>query len=56
MTEYWVVDPDIDVIRIYRLDDDRFGRAIELSGEARDTLTTAALPGFGLSLARVFAD
>ena len=32
--EYWVVDPDIDVVRIYRRTGERFERAIELSREA----------------------
>jgi len=53
--EYWVVDPDIDVIRIYRRAGDRFERAVELSREADDVLTTAQLPGLDIPLSRVFA-
>jgi len=52
--EYWIVDPEIDVIRVFRRDGDTFGRPIELSREAGDTLTTPLLPGLGIPLTRVF--
>jgi len=53
--EYWVVDPEVDVIRVYRRSGDRFGRAVELSAEAGDILTTALLPGLQIPLNEVFA-
>jgi Uma2 family endonuclease len=56
VTESWFVDPDIDVIRIYRRDGERFGRPVELSREASDVLTTPLLPGLEITLARVFAE
>lgn len=52
--EYWTVDPEIDVIRIYRRDGDRFARALELSREAGDTLTTPLLPDLTIGLEAVF--
>src|SRR5688572_20204160 len=48
VSEYWVVDPDIDVIRIYRRNADGFARAIELSAEAGDVLTTPLFDGLQL--------
>jgi Uma2 family endonuclease len=54
--EYWVVDPDIDVIRVYTRYGDRFARPVELSREAGDVLTTPLFPGLELPLAQVFAD
>jgi Uma2 family endonuclease len=54
--EYWVVDPDIDVIRVYRRDGDRFARPLELSREAGDVLTTPLLSGLEIPLAHVFGD
>ncbi len=54
VSEYWVVDPDIDVVRIYRRTGERFDRAIELSREAGDVLTTPLLAGLELPLARIF--
>jgi Uma2 family endonuclease len=53
--EYWVVDPDTDVIRVYRRSGDRFERAVELSAEAGDVLITALLPGLEIPVADVFA-
>lgn len=54
--EYWIVDPEIDVIRIYRRDGERFARPIELSRETKDVLTTPLLPGLEIPLARVFGN
>ena len=55
VSEYWIVDPEIDVVRVYR-SDDGFTRPQELSRAAGDVLTTTLLPGLELPLARVFAD
>jgi len=56
VSEYWVVDPAIDAIRMYRRVDERFGRLIELSREADDVLTTPLLPGLQLPLRGIFKD
>jgi Uma2 family endonuclease len=52
--EYWVVDPELDVVRVYRREGDRFERPLELSLEANDVLTTPLLPGLEMPLAQVF--
>jgi hypothetical protein len=49
-----VIDPIIDVVRIYRRTDNGFGRPIELSRETGDTLSTPLLPGFAASLGEIF--
>ena len=54
--EYWVVDPDVDLVRVYRRTRDRFARPMELSLEAGDVLTTPLLPGIELKLADIFRD
>ena len=36
VSEYWVVDPDLDVVRVYRRLDQRFTRPDQLSLEAGD--------------------
>jgi Uma2 family endonuclease len=56
VVEYWVVDPDIDVIRVYRREGKRFARPMELAREASDVLTTPLLPGLELPLVRVFGE
>ena len=53
--EYWIVDPEIETVKVYRKAGDRFDRPIELSSEAGDVLTTPLLPGFKAPLARLFA-
>lgn len=53
--EYWVVDPELDLIKVYRrLEDGTFPRAAELSAEDRAVLSTPLLPGFVLALAELF--
>jgi Uma2 family endonuclease len=54
VSEYWVLDPELDVVRVYRRTTDVFDRPIELSREADDTLTTPLLPGLEMPLARIF--
>ena len=54
VSEYWVVDPEIDVIRVYRRGAEGFERPNELRAEAGDTLTTTLLPGLSLPLSRIF--
>jgi Uma2 family endonuclease len=54
VSEYWVIDPERDVIRVYRLDGGRFGRPTELSREAADVLRTPHLDGLEIPLERVF--
>jgi len=53
--EYWVVDPELDAIKVYRRVEGTFTRAAELSSEHDDVLTTPLLPGFSVKLADVFA-
>jgi Uma2 family endonuclease len=53
--EYWVLDPDLDVVRVYRREGAAFTRPVELSIEACDVLTTPHLAGLELPLTRLFA-
>jgi len=54
VSEYWFVDPDADVIRVYTREGSTLGSARELSREAGDVLTTPLLPGLDVPLSRVF--
>jgi Uma2 family endonuclease len=49
--EYWVVDPDLETVRIYRGAE----RVAELEHEKQDTLTTPLLPGLAIPLAEIFS-
>jgi Uma2 family endonuclease len=56
VAEYWVVDPAIDVVRVYTQESAGPRRPIELSRETSDVLTTPLLPGLQLPLTRIFRD
>ena len=56
VSEYWTIDPELDVIRVYRRAGDTFEKAVELSREAGDVLTTPLLPDLAMPLARIFKD
>ena len=55
VSEYWVVDPKIDVVRVYRNTGNVFERPLELRRDAGDTLTTALMPGLEVALDSIFA-
>jgi len=54
--EYWVINPESNVVRVYRRDGERFAAPVERSREAGDTLITPIFPGLQLSLRVVLAD
>lgn len=56
VAEYWAVDPDLDEIRVYRLVNGRYARAITLSLEQGDVLTSPLFPGLELPLSEIFAE
>jgi Uma2 family endonuclease len=54
--EYWILDPELDVVRVYRREGEGFVRAAELSAEPGDVLTTPLFPGLELRLVDIFKD
>jgi Uma2 family endonuclease len=56
VSEYWVVDPELDAFKVYRRVDDRHERAAELSLENGDVLTTPLMPGCDLPLAKILEE
>jgi Uma2 family endonuclease len=56
VSEYWIVDPEIDAIKVLRLVSGRYERVAELSLEGGDVLTTPLLPGLELKLEKIFED
>ena len=53
--EYWLVDPELDLIKVYRRGSDgALPRVAELAAESGDALTTPLLPDFVLPLAAFF--
>src|SRR5262249_25586645 len=54
VAEYWFVDPDEKVIRVYRLEAGHFGDPIELSQQRGEILTTPLIAGLRLNLVEIF--
>jgi len=56
LDEYWVVDPELDLVKVYRLTGGKFERVAELSSESDDVLTTPLLPGLRIPLRALFRE
>jgi Uma2 family endonuclease len=52
--EYWVVDPELETVKIFRRAQQGYGRPLELSKEANDILSTELLTGLDLALTEIF--
>jgi len=52
--EYWLVDPELDAIEVYRLMEGTYRREAELSTEEGDSLTSPLFPGLQIPLAEIF--
>jgi len=52
--EYWIVDPELSMVKVYRLVSGKYIRVAELSHEAGDCLTSDQFPGLSLPLADIF--
>lgn len=52
--EYWILDPELETAKVYRLTEHGYTRVAELSRESADTLTTPLLPGLTIPLVELF--
>ena len=55
VAEYWIVDPVLETVKVYRDPAVGFAEPQILSRESGDALESPLLPGFTLGLERVFA-
>lgn len=55
VTEYWIVDPVLELVKIHRRAASGFERVAEIGTEAGGVITSPLLPGFALDIAAVFA-
>lgn len=53
--EYWVVDPEVELVKIYRASGGVYANAAEISADDGGIITSPLLPGFSLPIAEVFA-
>jgi Uma2 family endonuclease len=51
--EYWLVDPERDVVRVFRRETDGFVEALKLTDSA-ERLTTPLIPGLAIGLVELF--
>ena len=58
VTEYWIVDPELELIKVYRRNEaGRYERVIELTTETEGAAITSPLfPALEFSLAKIFAE
>ena len=52
--EYWIVDPELESVKVYRMQEAGFVRVVELSVENEDALTTPLLPELVILLPEIF--
>lgn len=54
--EYWIVDPEIEAVKVYRTTENGYVRAADLTREAGESIASPLLPGLDVPLAELFAD
>lgn len=54
VAEYWIVDPELELMTIYRRDADGFRRVAEVENGPHGVITTPLLPGLSLPIRDVF--
>jgi Uma2 family endonuclease len=52
--EYWIVDPELETVKVHRLDGGALARVAELSREGDGHLSSPLLPSFSMDLAKLF--
>lgn len=55
VTEYWVLDPALETVKVYRNPEDGYERTAELTAENNDELTSPLLSEWRLALTDLFA-
>ncbi|MGE4083154.1 MAG: Uma2 family endonuclease [Vicinamibacterales bacterium] len=56
VSEYWVIDPELDETKVYRLIDGRYTRVAELALERDEVLESPLFPGLMLPLREIFEE
>lgn len=54
VAEYWIVDPEVDAIKVYHSTEEGFERIAELAAERDEKLTSVLLPELEIRLPELF--
>lgn len=54
--EYWIVDPELELVKIDRLSAAGFAKASEIGTETGGSITSPLFPGFALDVFEIFAE
>ena len=54
VSEYWIADPEINTVRVYRRQNKKLALVSELAASAGDVVTTPILPGLTIELTKLF--
>jgi len=52
--EYWIIDPELESVKVYRMQEAGFVRGAELSVTTGDALATPLLPDLTIPLSEIF--
>lgn len=52
--EYWILDSDLEKVKVYRQGLKGYGAAVELAAENGDQLTSPLFPGLAIEVAEIF--
>ena len=52
--EYWIIDPELESVKVYRMQEAGFVRGAELSVTTGDALATPLLPELTIPLSEIF--
>jgi Uma2 family endonuclease len=54
VAEYWIVDPELETVKVYRFVEGRYARVAELTRETGATLASPHFPGLTIPLHEIF--
>ena len=54
--EYWIVDPELETVKVYRLRDGAYGKPLLLSRDDGDVLESPMVAGFQCNLSVIFGE
>jgi Uma2 family endonuclease len=54
VAEYWIIDPELETVKVYRFVEGHYARVAELSREVNAELVSSQFPGLTVPLDEIF--